>query len=137
MNVKTKYNIGQCVYLVARTDTQILKTCPVCKGTKNVKIKEFGKSPCPNDCRENGKVVDYITHEWEVGHSLIINSINIQLLEFKEGIRYVAYYSEHGSGFPEHKLFSTKYDAKDWCEEANKDPMGNEVYHGKDIFLKN
>ncbi len=136
MNIEVKFNIGQEVYHVRPEDTKVWKDCQVCQGTATVEIENLGTIDCPAKCA-GGKRFDHTNRKWHVIGTFVIQCIEIQLLEQKEGIRYRAHYSNYGyGGSGEHHLFATKGEAEEWCKQANKEPMGDDVYHGKDVFLK-
>ncbi len=135
MKIDTKFDIGQGVFFVKRHDTQILKTCPVCKGTREIDVPKHGRIRCPNQCRDTGDVVGHIESEWSVGGSMVIRCMDIQLLVIGKGTRYHANYSGHCHNHGEHHLFASKIEAEAWCVITNKDPMGDDVFHGKDVFL--
>ncbi len=138
MDLKIKYNVGQALYVVMRRDTNILKTCPTCKGEKEIPVEGYRNIKCPNcsgGVRQDGKVLDYTESEWYVHNAIVVNCIRIQLLDQEAGIRYRADYSGTGSGYPEHRLFPSQWEAEEWCKQANKDPMAKGLWLGKDIFL--
>ncbi len=135
MNISTKFDIRQGVFFVKRKDTKHRTKCRVCQGQGNINIENYGSAKCPNECRD-GQVYDYTEAEWYVGGNMIVQCINIQLLVLDEGTRYRAHYSDHCHDHGEHHLFASKTEAEAWCALSNKEPMGSDVFHGKDMFLE-
>ena len=126
MEIKTKFNLGQMVYVVQPSTEDIWEDCPICGGTGYVDSKGK-KYECPDwDCRQ-GKVFKGTRYnQYKIACHSKIGQVRVEINKdsYTECYMLVAtgigtgalWYDdeEHGS-----RMFATKQEAEEYCNEKN------------------
>jgi len=138
MNITTKYEIGQTLWLVNRLSARVWKRCVDCDGTCSITLKSGKLSRCPTcaGSGDEGYVFDGMKYEWVVHGSLVVSGIDIKLSKLTKGIRQIEMYQTGGSGFDVSRLFPTEKEAKEWCAKVNaEDPNSDEAWFGEEKYV--
>jgi len=126
MEIKTKFNLGQMVYVVQPSTEDIWEDCPICGGTGYVDIKGK-KYECPDwDCRQGKVFKDTRYNQYKIACHSKIGQVRVEINKdsYTECYMLVAtgigtgalWYDdeEHGS-----RMFATKQEAEEYCNEKN------------------
>lgn len=123
MNITTKYNLGDAVYVVLSNCTKRIVKCTACDNTGVIKIKgdDF---LCPK-CKGAAKHPIYVGPHYYIYTSGIIGKVEVAV--YAEGYdnepatRYMLDSTGVGSGnlWKEEETFPTKEAAQAFCDEKN------------------
>lgn len=121
MKIKTKFNVGDVVYICKNNSTHEEEQCKICEGTGSVTLK--GKPFCCPECHGNKftytkRVTRFIPEKRTIRKviaSISENNGNIQIYT-----RYETKSNRHG-GIAEYRniMFATKEEAEYRCKELN------------------
>lgn len=134
MVVKTKYDIGQRVWVIWRENNFVPDPCPTCKGKGRVHVVESAEEIlCPKcygrGTDRNGKGHDHF--RWVVKHNSIIGQIDVRKTRYededgvqhiKDEIRYMIEATGIGGGsmWPEEVLFASEEEAMIEVKKRNE-----------------
>lgn len=120
MEFKTKFNIGDKIFIIQSTTYVGKNTCTACNGTKYINL-DGDNFICPK-CSGIGYIENYDKKQWRViteGECAIrpIGKINVEI----EGKNIdVTYFPRRmGSFFHEENCFGTEQEAQEECDRRN------------------
>lgn len=129
MNIKTRFDLGQKVWLIVNASRNMKPNCSFCDGVGKVFIEGAGKKvvsqKCP-ECYGHGYISKYSPEEWKPEFESTIGKIDIEYYDQREkrknSINYMLYYSGVGSGsvLKEENLFASLEEAQAECDKRNK-----------------
>lgn len=124
MEIKTKFNLGDEVFVINCYSELVKTKCPICNGNKfiNIKGRQF---KCPNkDCYDG-----YLHHredrKWHIAYNSFVGNIKFEVYRDYGGIE-ISYMIDQtgigtGSVWRENTLFATEEEAQARCDELNKE----------------
>jgi hypothetical protein len=139
MNIKTKYNINDTVYLIMSKQVQVSDKCDGCEGNRVLVLKNGDACHCPK-CYGRGFISRIEPTKWQIHQTLTIGLVRatVQNLkktgmydnygEHEEGgdktsVEYMAYETGIGSGsiWYEEDLFDSSEAAQAACDARNSE----------------
>lgn len=128
MKIETKFDIGDKIIEILSTTFTKRESCPVCNGTGNIFIKNYGEQCCPK-CYGKGYEQIYGQEAWRIAdaddnygefYSRPIGRIEIKI-EGKRSPNIEVYYMRKNTGnkVNENNCFQTKEEAQKECDKRN------------------
>ena len=108
---------GTKLYTISLYGKEVKKTCPVCKGKKELNFIEVNRSyTCPH-CNGWGYKIEYESERWHLAdYTKIITQISIRRENKKEEIVYFF----GSNGYKSENVFLTRTEALKEIERRNK-----------------
>lgn len=127
MLLKSRYDIGQSVWVAQQQYEPVRNACKLCHGKGMVQIVGSEKlAVCP-ECKGRGYFDGGAIYRWVLGIHSVVGQINIKAVKTpKKGIittvEYMLRDSGIGSGsiWKEDQLFLTKEEAEAYCDKMNE-----------------
>lgn len=132
MEIKTKFDLGQRVYIIHKSGQLVNRVCKACSGNgdivHNTQDESF-KFMCPN-CQGSGQLEEWLSSKWQVAYKKAkIGKVSVELYREtfinkgigKNNIRYMMDETGVGSGntWNEDNIFATQEEALEECEKRN------------------
>jgi len=122
MDIKTKFDIGQTVYVVTQCSNIIRTECDICKGKGRYVINEQYSTACPK-CYGNGYVEENHGKIFDIYTKSSVGKIIVEE-HYKNGRKekYMLKSTGIDSGalWTAEELFASEEEAKKYCEKMNK-----------------
>ena len=124
MDIKTKFNLGDIVYLVTNDQMFELAVCPVCEG-KGVAIStdpdgSAGKESKCSNCHGSGRYVAY-THGYHCDEARITEVYVGATARGHFEIKYeLEHWNRHKTEAEERFIFSTEEEGQEKCNYLNQ-----------------
>ena len=123
MEIETKFNIGDRVWVIDQCRRMIETKCPICNGDSYVNINGTNFK-CPSGDCYKGYVHHWEDKKWRIYLDSIVGNIKVEVLS--NSIAKVEYMIEAtgigtGNVWKENLLFATKEEAQARCDELNKE----------------
>lgn len=132
MEIKTKFDLGQRVYIIHKSGQLIKVICPACSGTGDITIDNMGKTfefICPN-CQGSTIVESWFDANWQVAYEKVkIGKVQVELYREtfinkgigKNRVTYMVDETGIGSGsfWNEDEVFGTYEEALEECRKRN------------------
>lgn len=117
MEIKTKYDVGQNVYVV-KNSTKILEkseSCDLCFGDGKIRYGSYGLQ-CPK-CNGKGKLIKQRKQvdAWEVMPEQKITAIKISITNVGVSVRYKL--ENINGSVPEELVFTAEKEAQQFCQD--------------------
>jgi hypothetical protein len=128
MNITTKFNLDEIVYVIQKGGYSEFINCPTCEGVGRITVEATGEEmTCPKCWGRKGNA-EWIPHLWEVKHECTSAIGRIQTTNYsptanqRDETSYMLKATGIGSGtlWPEDSLFSSLDGAKQECAVRNK-----------------
>lgn len=125
MNIKTKYDIGDDVYIIRYIDEKSETSCSVCNGTGIVHIKENGSEiKCP-ECAGTGKHLDF-NRKFSTEHA-VVESIDVSVTNENQFITYTVLLENNVINYINQELLFTEKEADKMIK--NGDAKNHSISH--------
>ena len=121
MNIKSKFNLDDKVFIIQRRGENKLLSCPTCKGKGKVTINNTNETiTCPS-CYGSGIERKWIPEEWKIAYESKIGIIYVEKNRNKNKITYMVDATGIGTGtlWSEENVFATKEEAQKECDIRN------------------
>lgn len=114
INIQTKFNIGQEVYIIQKARSK--EPCAACNGEGHIIID--GNRFSYDMCRTDGKVskIKYETRKKVIDDVRVLNTLKTNI---------VRYGFKNGAVYTEKNVFATQEEAETRCNELNKEVRDN------------
>lgn len=117
MNIKTKFNIGDDVYLIRYTHEELETSCSVCNGTGIVHIKENGSEiKCP-ECAGTGTHLDF-NKKFSTEHA-VVKGIDVSVKNENPSITYTILFENNATLHLNQEMLFTEKDADKMIKNGN------------------
>lgn len=126
INIETKFNIGQEVYIIQKARAK--EPCPACNGQGHIKIEgnDFSCTSCYGTGRLYGKKKIYQLLGKDTITSIKIFNYLLNTGGHNNELKTVVKYSfKNGFDYTDQKLFVTQEEAETRCNELNKEVTTN------------
>ncbi len=132
MEIKTKFDLGQRVYIIHKSGQLVNRVCKACSGNgdiiHNTQDESF-KFMCPN-CQGSGQLEEWLSDKLQIAYEKAkIGRVGVELYRetfinrgsAKNRITYMVDETGIGSGnlWNEDDIFATKEEALEECEKRN------------------
>lgn len=129
MEIKTKFDLGQRVYIIQKSGQLIKRDCPACNGNGNIVNEKNFVFHCEN-CQGSGITETWYSTNWQIAYEKAkIGRVGVELYREtfinrgseKNRITYMVDETGVGSGslWNEDDIFATKEEALEECEKRN------------------
>ena len=127
MILKTKFDLGQLVYIVQPVCQEIIDVCPACQGNGYVELNGE-KYPCPNSQCIDGQIhKGYEKDHYKITFHSKIGKVTVEKTESSYKVYYMLVATGVGSGAlwvddeeQGSRIFTTKKEAEEYCKMKNK-----------------
>lgn len=130
MNITTKFDLGQRVYLIHKAGQLVKQKCPACSGNGGIVIEYNGFSFICSNCQGSGITETWHSTDWQIAYEKAkIGRIAVELYREtfinsgigKNRISYMIDETGVGSGtiWHEDEVFGTYEEAVNECEKRN------------------
>lgn len=126
MEIKTKYDVGQSVYIVNK-HTKVLEqseSCDLCFGDGKIKYGSYSLQ-CPK-CNGKGKLIKQRKQvdAWEVMPEHKVIAVKISVTNVSVSIRYKL--ENINGSVPEELTFTSEIEAQQFCQEHMQESISAE-----------
>jgi hypothetical protein len=120
MNVSTKFNLGDRVWLVRKVSIPQSKPCPMCEATGRITYNDE-KLVCPKCCGFKCFSLPGV-EQWKIVGDGYIGQVDVRITPHGTEVRYMASTWGVGSGWVLHEdeLFASEAKAAAWCRKQNQ-----------------
>lgn len=130
MNITTKFDLGQRVYLIHKPGQLVKQKCPACSGNGGIVLEYNGFSFMCSNCQGSGITETWYSTNWQIAYEKVkIGKVQVELYRQtyinkgsgKNRIMYMVDETGIGSGniWNEDEIFATKEEALEECEKRN------------------
>ena len=80
MNITTKFDLGDIVYMVSMDSKKATKTCPACSGRGHITLDDGSSVRCPRRCHSG--TIQYLEEaRWHVDGPYTITQVRVEITE--------------------------------------------------------
>lgn len=130
MNITTKFDLGQRVYIIHKAGQLVKQKCPACSGNGGIVLEYNGFSFICSNCQGSGITETWYSTNWQIAYEKVkIGRVGVELYREtfinrgseKNRITYMVDETGVGSGslWNEDDIFATKEEALEECEKRN------------------
>ena len=80
MNITTKFDLGDIVYMISLDSERAKKACPGCSGEGQITLNDGSRIRCPRNCI-NGQISYLKSERWHVIGPYTISMIRVEIRE--------------------------------------------------------